>query len=428
MPPGLSPAHRPEHCQHFLHFNFLTTGKSLKIKKIIILACFLLRLSTASNWRSSTMKQKMCSVLALAGSLVLAPTTGSAAVIGFLGNFDVINDTGKMAHGFEIDLEGLLISDISDTFGGPGRGFPTGRGFGPGSVERYGSPTITAYTNGAIFGTRVTYQGLFDGVAWDYGTPSGAFITPGDNCWSGGGLNYNASTPCDHFGVGTLKNASKTTYSWLTESATNLANLDKSIVSMPAPTWTVIPADPAPPGQPPAPPVVVAKIQGPEPIQPPASPEPQWGDAIWVKVFTTELEDAPKLEDLIGGNALLNNLNTETEWQLLQKDPGNPLSGILESGYGAPVGPNAAAIIRRYEFYDFAGSYDPVDHQALFDAGFGDSHPGLNDVGHYLGAQNGAANLNVAAAIPEPGTPVILITGLGLLLGITRRRRAGNPT
>ena len=161
-------------------------------------------------------------------------------------------------------------------------------------------------------------------------------------------------------------------------------------------------------------------------ITPPASPEPQWGDAIWVKVFTTELEDAPKLEDLIGGNAIFNNLTTETEWQLLQKDPGNPLSGILESGYGAPVGPNAASIIRRYEFYDFAGNYDPVDHQALFDVGFGDSHPGLNDVGHYLGAQNGAANLNVAAAIPEPGTPAMLITGLGLLFGITRRRYASN--
>jgi len=42
--------------------------------------------------------------------------------------------------------------------------------------------------------------------------------------------------------------------------------------------------------------------------------------------------------------------------QLLQKDPGNPESGQLESGYGAPVGPNAASILRRYEFFKYAAS------------------------------------------------------------------------
>ena len=38
---------------------------------------------------------------------------------------------------------------------------------------------------------RVRYQGLFDGTRWDYGTPSGNFITPGDNCWTGGGVGYS---------------------------------------------------------------------------------------------------------------------------------------------------------------------------------------------------------------------------------------------
>ena len=291
--------------------------------------------------------KRLALTAALAFAPALCPVSATAGVIGFLGNFDVTNDTGKTAHGFEIDLEGLHIGDITDTFGGPGRGFPTGRGFGAGSVERYGSPTLSEYSSGAIFGTKVVYQGLFDGIQWDYGTPSGAFITPGDNCWSGGGLGYNASTPCDHFGVGVSKNASKTTYSWLTETAPNSGVLSNGVVNLPAPVWNVIPAAPPPPGQPPAPPVVVAMVQAPAPVQPPELPEPQWGTAIWVKVFTTELENAPKLEDLIGGNAALKNMKTETEWQLLQKDPGNPLSGVLESGYGAPVGPNAASILRR---------------------------------------------------------------------------------
>lgn len=364
------------------------------------------------------MKYSRIAVVAAATTFALIPVAASAAVIGFLGNFDVINDTGTTAHGFEIDLEGLHASDITDTFGGPGRGFPTGRGFGAGSVERYGSPTISEYTTGATFGTKVVYQGLFNGSAWDYGTPSGAFATPGDNCWSGGGLGYNASTPCDHFGVGTRKNATSTTYSWLTETAPTSGVLNNGVVNLPAPVWNVIPAAPSPPGQPPAPPLVGAVVQAPAPIQL-NEPEPQWGTAIWVKVFTTELEKAPALEDLIGGNALLKNLKTETEWQLLQKDPGNALSGILESGYGAPVGPNAASILRRYEFYKFGGLYDAVDNHAIFGAGGNDSLPGVGDLGTYLGAQNGAANL---AAVPEPETVAMMIAGLGLLAGVSRRR------
>ena len=355
-------------------------------------------------------------------TLALLPMSASAVVVGFLGNFDVINDTGQMAHGFEIELEGLHISDITDTFGGPGRGFPTGRGFGAGSVERYGSPTLTEYTNGATFGTKVVYQGLFNGTSWDYGTPSGSFITPGDNCWSGGGLGYNASTPCDHFGVGLTKSASKTTYSWLTETAPNSGVLNNGIVNLPAPVWSVVPAAAQPPGQPPAPPVVGAVIQAPAPIQPAEQPEPQWGDAVWVKVFTTELENAPKLEDLIGGNAVLKNMKTETEWQLLQKDPGDPNSGVLESGYGAPVGANAASILRRYEFYKFGGLYDGTDHHAILVGN--DSNPGVGDVGTYLGAQNGAANL-AALAVPEPGTYALMLAGLVVVAGVARRRTAG---
>ena len=85
-------------------------------------------------------------VAAVAWPLAIAPSAATAAVVGYLGNFDVINDTGQPAYGFEIDLEGLHSSDISDVFGGPGRGFPTGRGFDPAtSVERYGAPTITEY-------------------------------------------------------------------------------------------------------------------------------------------------------------------------------------------------------------------------------------------------------------------------------------------
>lgn len=264
--------------------------------------------------------------LVFALGTVLTPGLASASVIGFLGNFDVINDTGKTAHGFEIELEGLHSYDITDTFGGPGRGFPTGRGFDPAtSVQRYGSPTITEYDNGSTFGSRVTYRGLWNGTKWDFGTPSGSFVTPGDNCWSGGGVGYGAGTPCDHFGVGTNGNPTKTTYSWLVETDTP-GVLTNGTVNLPAPAWTVEPALPAP-GAPPAPPIVVAQIRAPA-----AEIESQFGTAIWVKVFTTEFEREVRLEDLVGGNPVINlaKSKTEIEWQLLQTDPDNPLAGQLE--------------------------------------------------------------------------------------------------
>jgi len=378
-------------------------------------------------------------VLAVGLSFAIASGLSSAGIIGFLGNFDVINDTGKVAHGFEIDLEGLHSADITDVFGGPGRGFPTGRGFDPAtSVERYGSPTITDYVIGAVFGTKVTYRGLFDGVNWDFGTPSGTFVTPGDNCWSGGGVGYGPTTPCDHFGVGTAGNATKTTYSWLVETATP-GVLSNGVVSLPAPVWTNPIAVPvgAPPGAP-AVPLVVAEVQAPAP-----EAGNEFGDALWVKVYTTELEDEVELEDLIAGQPQVDLAleNTEIEWQLLQVELGNPDSGKLENE-GVEEGAGKT-VLRRYEFFDFSGLYDPESHEALF--AFGDTTPNICDssnpafdpanvncdisspdeVGHYRGAQNGAAILGapVVPGVPEPETYALLLAGLGVMNWVSRRRR-----
>jgi len=348
-----------------------------------------------------------------AASMAMYGSVAQAAVFGMLGNFDVVNDTGGTAHGFEIELEGLHSYEITDTFGGPGRGFPTGRGFDPAtSVERYGSPTIAEYTNGANFGTRVTYRGVFDGASWDFGTPSGSFITPGDNCWSGGGVGYGAGTPCDHFGVGTSANPTKTTYSWLVETGTP-GVLSNGQVNLPAPVWNVQVAAPLP-GQPPAPPVVAAQIRAPK-----AEIEGQFGEALWVKVYTTELEDKIRLEELVGDNAKVKQAETEIEWQLLQTDPENPLAGQLESGLGAPAGANAASILRRYEFFKYAGAYDPENHEALVSS---DSNPLPSEIGAFIGAQNGAVNLNIAA-VPEPQTYAMLLAGLGTVGWTVARMR-----
>jgi hypothetical protein len=182
------------------------------------------------------------------------------------------------------------------------------------------------------------------------------------------------------------------------------------VVQLPPPAWDVIP-DPV---NPQAPPQVVADIEAP-------NPPPQWefGDALWVKVFTTEFED-PDLEELVGDNPNIEQAETEIEWQLLQKDFNNPQSGRLESGYGVPVGPDAASIVRRYEFYEFSGRYDEETHEAQFDPPYGDSHPGPTDVGTYLGSQNVVANL----LVPEPAAIALAwFAFTALVLGARTKRR-----
>lgn len=344
------------------------------------------------------------------------PQLASANVIGFLDNFDVINTTGKQAYGFEIELEGLSVSDITDTFGGPGRGFPT-------TVERYGAPTITSYSGGV----KVTYMASYNAgtQTWSTSTPDistmPTFTTGGESCWTGGLAGYGASTPCDHFGVGTTANPTKTNYSWLVESSPGV--LTNGVVNLPAPTYTVTPQ--APVNGVDQPPVVVAQIEAPE-VQGPY----EFSDALWVKVFTTELDHQAELEDLVGGNPIIQDAknNTEIEWQLLQYDinkgPFGPGNGQLELGLGAPVGPNAESIIRRYEFYLFGGEYDPETHEAILIGN--DSNPGEGDVGMFIGAQNGAVNLNYipgqVAAVPLPPSALLSASSLALF-GLARRRK-----
>lgn len=375
---------------------------------------------------------KLISAAALA--VTLAPMASHASVFGTLGNFDVVNDTGSTAHGFEIDLEGLTSSDVTDTFGGPGRGFPT-------TVERYGSPTISDYGTGV----RITYQSGITGGSWDVGTLSGAFNTPGESCWTGGGGNY-PNIPCDHFGVGTSKNPTNTTYKWLVESSPGSLSLSPVIATVPAPTWTVTPPPPPPPGQPAPPPLVGALIPAPVVIPPPSpeAPDPQFGTPIWVKVFTTEYEHKVGLEDLVANSPLVpdeNNGETEIEWQLMQFDPGNPNGGLNELNNEKEAGANAESVLRRYEFFKYIGVLsddgagealceDPTigpacGPQSLFD-------PTLYGVGDFIGAQNAAVNLNgnpvigPVVGVSEPETWALMLAGLGVVGRVGRRRSASS--
>lgn len=353
-------------------------------------------------------------LFASAATFGLSDTASATSIFGSLGNFDAVNDTGKTAHGFEIELEGIHAGNVTDTFGGAGRGFPS-------TVERYGAPTVTEYNNGTSWGVHVTYRADLSGPSPSWiGTPTGIYSTPGESCWTGGGSGYGPSTPCDHFGVGLNANPTRTNYNWLVEDTPGSSVLVNASSNVLAPVWTVTPAASPPPGAPPSPPVVAAKIQAPDPEDPGMA----WGPAVWVKVFTTELEGPVALEELLGGNPKVQQAeqHTEIEWQLLQRELGNPLSGILENGDAAPVGANAESVLRRYEFYKYAGLYS-AEGEALPE--LGDSNPGANDLGIFIGAQNAALNFGAAApgGVPEPASWATMLGGFGLIGLMLRSRR-----
>jgi len=350
----------------------------------------------------------------LAGVLALAGGA-QAATFGSLANFDVVNDTGRPAYGFEIEIEDSRFDHpgtITSVFG-------LDRVFSfvsndPGAVVRYGKPTVD-YLAG--FGARITYGGTLGGAS----TPSAPFTTAGESCWPGANTNWQ-STSCDHFGVSTYGSPAKTTYSWLVD---NGGALVKQQVGVPAISISYTPPPPPPPVGPP----------------PPPPPPPQMvlkgvdlgagnqNNAFWVKIVRTELEDAVDLGDLLGGDhpgarpeiaALKNKTETEIEWQVLQPGMVDEVSKSL----GSPK----ASVVYSFAFYRYQGSFDD---EGFVDPSAGEFPTGdtLNRyVGAYVGQQIAGFNANEVhaplPAVPEPQTWALMTAGLGVLALAARRRRA----
>ncbi len=63
------------------------------------------------------------------------------------------------------------------------------------------------------------------------------------------------------------------------------------------------------------------------------------------------------------------------------------------------MGGGSHAVVRRFELYKFAGQYDPVTNQAICLDGTCTS-PAPSEVGDFIGAENGAANLNAPDFYP----------------------------
>jgi len=65
-----------------------------------------------------------------------------------------------------------------------------------------------------------------------------------------------------------------------------------------------------------------------------------------------------------------------------------------------PLGNGKQSVTRRYEFYKFAGKYDPQTHEAL--PAVSDSSPQPNEIGDYEGAQMAAVNIVAPSATATP--------------------------
>jgi hypothetical protein len=350
---------------------------------------------------------------------------------GSLGNFDVVNNTPGETHGFEIELEGVSSKQVTFSFGAPYQ-------------YRYGTPKLVDYTatdpatNLPVSGVRIRYESPYDPTTQTFKqatpvAPNPTMQTAGHQCWwmmQSAQLNNYLASGCEHFGVGVIGNPSKTTYRWLAADPAVPGNLTYakdpngavSKVSLPAPVLALnavkqVPPPPPPvqnvPPAPPAPPqpapAVQVQVEAPE-LPEPAERQPgqEYGDAVWVKVFTTEAPEPRKLEELMTDDAKVPQeaAEVEVEWQLMQKplDPAKGGGRDKLDDNPDPADPNNPnpnnqrhmaqgneSVTKRYEFYEYAGPYDPETHEAK-PAG-GDSNPAPGDIGKYQGAQNVAINV-----------------------------------
>lgn len=293
----------------------------------------------------------------------------SAIIYGSLSNFDISNDTGKVCHGFEVQVDGLLLRDYSGSF----------------SSNRYGTPTVAQTPTGVS----VTWGTSYGSNGWTTRTLPHTVPWFSGQCyqWSGPGIYEDGG--CEHFGTYFTANPTKITSRWMCESDTDPSVL----VPIDPPTATPFPSYYV---QPPAaqnnPPQLVVEVQAPEPAELPS----QYGDAQWIRSFVLQLPRPLTLDELVADNPAavpMDPAQLEADYSVIQDEPAAGGNGNRRRKRNqGSIEPTTKAIVRRIETWSFTGQYDPLTHEALC-ADLTCTAPAADEIGELLAVQMTAANV-----------------------------------
>lgn len=326
-------------------------------------------------------------LLVCAASLPALPGDSSATAFGTLSNFDVVNDTPTPCHGFEIELEDIDSSDVSYTFGG--------------SYIRYGSPEVIDIADDPAHPRVVVRYRRWNGSQWEATPVAPANISPnGHDCYANGPVGNYQSSGCEHYGVSLRATPTRTTYRWLVAAdpgdPQSLFDVVPRTVNLPVPVWNVIPGAGGV--------NVRAEV---EPIE--EENHAQYGEPQWMKVFKIESELDLQPQDLVrlllgaADGIVPDQTEIETEWKLIQSKPGNAEGEQEDAEVNEdPLDQGKHSVIRRYEFYRYTGPRDPENNEARpcidDDRAVPASAPvgGCSDLGEFVGAQNAAADIDLA--------------------------------
>lgn len=307
------------------------------------------------------------------------PASASQAY-GSINNFDTVNDTGSVCHGFDIEIDDIHSKDITYTY----------------DYNHYGVPVIREDNSNPLHSkVFVRYQSAKnpDGSWASYTAIPAAPIPPtAGHQFTNPSLNFGG----EHFGVGFYGTPTAIKYSWLKDDgAGNLVFAGAVNISTPA--FTFVP----PVGNVAA--VVQAAIV---PPPPPAPPILEFGPASWVKETRTTAHKNNKVElkDLVSDDPNDPSAKSwrngepdevEVEWQILQTDfnagNGGKNGELVGAGEGLPNGDEV--VTRRYDFFKYVGPLDPETGEALADSVGKDGIHGVGQyadtvvVGDYVGAQ-----------------------------------------
>ena len=316
---------------------------------------------------------RYAALAALALGVLAAPSLASAQsaiIYGSLGNFDISNDTGKICHGFQIEVEGLPPDQVPYFF----------------TAQRYGTPTVTATATGSLVRWASTYNAS-NGTWADRTLPHTVPWFPGQ-CYSWNPGTYQDSG-CEHFGVGTTGNPTGALSHWLCEDSAQPGVLVPTDLptAVPLPVYYV-----QPPVQAGNPPQLVVEIEAPEPAEAPEL----YGEAQWIRIFVKQLPNEVNLDQLVADNPAvvpMDLASLESDWSVIQDEPASSGNGNRRrKRNGGDLLPTTRSVVRRIEMYAYTGAYDPVTNEALC-ADLTCTAPGADELGELISVQMTAANV-----------------------------------